>query len=107
MIRFTIEDLPDQKFSTILNGRRVTLRLRYNVTTDRWSFDMSIDDLPVAYGRRIVVGVDLLTPYPFDIGVLFAATVTPGAEPNRKQLPNGEVRLYHATREEINAAVSP
>lgn len=107
MIRFTIEDLPDQKFSTILNGRRTTFRIRYNVTTDRWSFDLSIDDLPVLYGRRIVTGVDLLAPFDFGIGSIFALTVTPGAEPNRKQLPAGEVRLYHATQGEIDAAVSP
>lgn len=107
MIAFRIANLPDQQFATVLNGRRVTIRLRYNVTVDRWSFDLSIDDLPVLYARRIVTGVDLIEPFKFGLGLIFALDVTVGADPNRVQLPNGEVRLYHATEEELaDAAVS-
>jgi hypothetical protein len=95
MIAFIIADEPDQQFATILNNRRVTLRLRYNVTTDRWSLDLSIDDLPVLTGRRIVCGVDLLEPFDFGIGMLVAAPIKAGAEPTRDDLPNGNVKLFH------------
>jgi len=106
VIEFPILDEPDQMFGAVLNRRRVSLRLRYNGVSDRWSFDLSIDNLPVLSGRRIVTGVDLLQPYRFDIGVMFAAPVTDGAEPNRTDLPAGLVRLYSATDEEVEAATA-
>lgn len=103
MITFTIADEADQQFATVLNGRRVTIRLRYNVTVDRWSFDLSIDDLPVLHGRRIVTGIDFLEPFQFGIGMLIAAPVKPGSLPDRADLPNGNVKLFHATEDELAA----
>ncbi|MBD8556289.1 hypothetical protein IFT84_17410 [Rhizobium sp. CFBP 8762] len=104
MISFTVSDQADQQFSAVVSNRRITLRLRYNPTNDRWSFDLSIDDTPVLHGRRIVIGVDLLAAFDFGVGVIFAAPVVEGAEPNRVQLPNGSVKLLHATQEEAAAA---
>ncbi len=101
MNRFQILDQADQQFGTIIGGRRVTIRLRYNPTSDRWSFDLSIDDSPVLHGRRVVTGIDLLAPFDFGLGVIFAASVTDDAEPDRAALPNGTVRLFHATAEEV------
>lgn len=105
MISFRINDQPDQQFSLILNRRRVTMRLVFNQTTDRWSFDLSIDDEPVLHGRRVVLGVDLLQAFDFGIGVIFAAAIVPGALPDRVQLANGSVKLFQTTQEEINAAI--
>lgn len=106
MIQFNISSDPDQKFSTFLNNKRVTIRLRYNPTTDRWSFDLSLDDLPILTGRRIVTGVDLLAAFNFDIGLIFAATVLAGSNPDRVNLPNGNVALFQASQEEADAAVA-
>lgn len=103
---FTITDHADQQFGTIINGSRVSLRLRYNPSNDRWSFDLSLDDKPVLQGRRVVTGVDLLAPFDFGIGVMFAAAVKPGSVPDRNALPEGNVRFYHATQEEVDAAIS-
>lgn len=103
MITFTVADEADQQFATVLNGRRVTIRLRYNVTIDRWSFDLSIDDLPVLHGRRIVPGVDLLEPFRFGIGMLAAAPIKTGSLPGRTDLPNGNVKLFHLTEDELAA----
>lgn len=105
MIEFTIADDADQQFATILNGRRVTIRLRYNVRTDRWSFDLSIDDQPVLHGRRIVTGVDLLEPFDFGLGAIFAVPID-SDNPGRNELPRGSVRLYHASEAEIEAALA-
>lgn len=96
----------DQQFAMILNNRRVTFRFRYNVSSDRWSFDLSIDDQPVLYGRRVVTGVDLIGAHNFDIGLLFAVSIVPGAVPDRVQLPNGSVRMFHIMQDELNAAIS-
>lgn len=103
MITFKISTEPDQQFATILNDRRVTLRLRYNVTTDRWSLDLSIDDLPVLTGRRIVCGVDLLEPFDFGIGMLIAVPIKEGSVPSLDDLPNGNVKLFHLMPEELAA----
>lgn len=101
---FRIIDAADQQFGTIINGRRVTIRLRYNPTSERWSFDLAIDDLPVLQGRRIVTGVDLLAPFNLGLGLMFAAAVTPGAVPDRQALPAGTVKLFHASDAELAAA---
>lgn len=103
---FRITDHADQQFGTVINGRRVTIRLRYNQTNDRWSFDLSIDDQPVLHGRRVVTGVDLLAPFNLGLGMIIAAVVTPGAVPDRNALPSGEVRLYHLTEEDALALVA-
>lgn len=105
MIEFKIIDEPRQKFSVLLNQRRVTFTLWYSVFSDRWSFDLAIDGEPVLHGRRIVAGVDLLKPFNFGIGILFA---WPEGEavPNRDALPLGTVKLYHTTQEEIDATVA-
>ena len=103
---FNVTDHADQQFGTIINGRRVTVRLRYNQSNDRWSFDLSIDDQPVIHGRRIVTGVDLLAPFNLGLGMIVAAVVTPGAVPDRNALPAGEVRVYHVTEADAAALVA-
>lgn len=105
MIEIKVVDEPKQKFSLLLNGRRVTFLLWFSGVTNRWSFDLSLDNGPVIRGRRIVTGVDLLAPFGLGIGVLFAFSET-GAEPTRENLPLGIVKLYHTTQEEIDAAVA-
>ncbi|QIG74970.1 hypothetical protein EVC26_051 [Rhizobium phage RHph_I72] len=105
MIEFKILNEPKQRFSVILAERRVTFDIWYNQTSDRWSFDMALDGEPVLSGRRIVTGVDLLAPFNFDIGALFAFSSL-GDVPNRDNLPNGVTKLYYATQDEIDAAVA-
>lgn len=107
MREFIIEDHPDQQFSLILERRRVTMRLVYNQVTERWSFDLSIDDLPILHGRRIVTGTDLLKAFDLGIGVIFAAPVIDGAVPDRVQLTNGSVKIYQTTEDEIASAIVP
>lgn len=105
MIEFRIIDEPDQRFSTIINGQRVTIRLWYSVFNLRWSFDLSIDNEPVLKGRRLVQGVDLLEPFTFNLGSIFVYS-SDGFPPDRQTLVNGVVRMYHASEEEVNAAIS-
>ena len=108
MIQFSIIDEADQQFGVVLNGQRVTMRLRYNGTSDRWSFDLSVDDLPVLYGRRIVTGVDLLLPFDFGLGIIFALPVSPDdmVEPGRRELVDGTVGFYHTTAEEVESLLA-
>lgn len=104
MNRLNIRNFADQQFGTIINGRRVTMRIRNNPTTDRCTFDLSIDDQPVLHGRKIVTGVDLLAPFQFGLGVIFAAAVVDGTQPTLDALVRGSVRVFHATEAEVEAA---
>lgn len=106
MIEIKVINEPKQKFSLLLNNRRVTFELWYNSALDRWMFDVSIDGAPVLAGRKIVTGIDLIKPFNFGIGAIFAMVETQGGEANRNGLPNGLVRLYHATKEEVDAAMA-
>jgi len=110
MQEFTFSADPDQKFSAVMNGKRTTLRFWWNHLNDRWSFDLYLDDAPVLNARRVVGGVDLLEPFGFDLGKLFAWA--PGGDaPDRFALSDGRVRLIHMTDTEfeglVNASVSP
>lgn len=105
MIQFTIADQADQKFATTLGGRRVSMRLRYNPSTDRWAFDLSIDGEAILHGRKIVTGIDLLEPFNFGIGAIFARAEGSASE-GRAELPSGRVKLFHATQSDIDAAVA-
>ena len=98
---FTITNHPDQEFGTIVNNRRVSIRLRYNAVTDRWSFNLSLDDTPILYGRRIVTGIDLLAAYDFGIGMFFAGGNTDKANPGRTELHLGEVIFFQADESDI------
>lgn len=106
MLEFKITADPNQKFSVFLDNRRVTFRLWWSRVTDRWSFDMAIDDEPVITGRKIVANVDMLRRFNFGIGALICVPIKPGAVPDRMGLPNGDCRIYHVTEAEINAAIS-
>ncbi len=79
-----------------MNGRRVQMRLVYNVKADRWSFDLWVDDVAVLKGRRIVTGCDLVGAFAFGIGQIVAAPWEDAAlSPDRQTLPAGRVRLIN------------
>lgn len=100
MIQFRIIDAADQQFAQVINNKRVTFRLRWNLTTRFWSLDIAIDDLPVVTAIRVVLGIDIFEPYGLDIGRLYALPYKSDAVPGREELPSGDVRLYHVTEEE-------
>ena len=107
MIQFDIADHADQKFATVLNGKRVSIRLRYNTFLDRWCLDLSVDGAAVLHGRKIVRGVDILAAYDFGVGIIIAGGPAGStAEPGRNDLHDGTMQLYHATQEELDAAIS-
>lgn len=101
MQQLSIIDAADQQFGCVMNNRRVTMRLRYNPTTERWSFDLSLDDSPVLYAYRITLGTDLFSAFEFDIGRLYAVPLVAGAQPNRTGLIDGSVALLHIEEDEV------
>lgn len=105
MIKFEFINAVDQEFSTIIQNQRITMRLLYSSYNDRWSFDLSIDGSPVLTGRRIVEGADLLKPFNFGLGMIFAFS-DPKVEPDRDAIPSGVVSLYHISKEEFVASMA-
>jgi hypothetical protein len=106
LVSFKIIEAADQQFSATLGGKRVTIRIRYNPSINRWSMNLAIDENTVLHGRRIVTGTDLIDPFDFGIGVIFAGTDKPGGEdlePGRLELVGGTVKLYHALQEDVDA----
>ena len=104
MIEMSVIDAADQQFGAIMNNQRVTVRLRYSAVPDRWYMDLSLDDLPVLYGRKVVTGVDLVAGLSLGIGMIFALPVNPEAPVvDRQSLPSGRVKLYQATFEELTS----
>lgn len=99
-----IIDAPSQAFTTTLSGRRCDFLINYSTWADRWSFDLDIDGVRVLSGRRIVLGVDLIAPFNFEIGSIVAAPWgDDDALPDRTELPSGRVRLFHYDPLEIAA----
>ena len=96
MRRIFVADVPDQQFALRTDTGRLTLRLRFNPTTDRWSFDLARDDDWILYGRRITTGTDLLGAFGLGVGMLFAHETSPTDVPDRAGLVSGRVRLFHA-----------
>jgi len=105
MIRMKIIDAADQKYSTIINNRRVTIRLRFNHASGFWAMDLALDGDYVLHGRRIVLNMNLIKPFGFNIGAIFAYSPS-GANPGRTELVDGTVGLYQASEEEVNASVA-
>ncbi|PHP66554.1 hypothetical protein CSC94_12760 [Zhengella mangrovi] len=100
MRQFTIIDAADQRFDTLINGKRVSIRLRYNVSTDRWTMDLAVSSTPVLEGRKIVPGVDLLGAFDLGLGIIF---VSGEAAPRYSDLINGTAILYHADDADVAA----
>lgn len=95
MREFIITDAADQEFTVLVAGKRCAFRFRYNTTSDRWTFDLSIQEVSVLVGRRVVLGVDLLAAFDFGIGAVFAVDYEEkGNAPDRASLPARRVRVY-------------
>ena len=94
--RFKILDEADQQFETIVDGRRVTIRLRYNTQNKRWSFDLGISSAAVLSGRKLVLETDLIAPYNFGIGELICFGSNLTDEPTYENLVDGTVGFYSA-----------
>lgn len=89
---------PSQSFTTVLSNRPCAFTVRYSETSNRWSFDLAIENEPVIEGRRIVPGTDLIAPFNLGIGSLYAINDGPeGIEPGRSELPAGQFKLVQVT----------
>lgn len=93
---FDIIDAHGQIFSTVVDNRKITIRLRYNEESEHFSMDLGVDDVPYLTGRKVTSEIDLLQPFDFGIGSIFAADVDgKGRPPTLANFVSGVVKLYH------------
>lgn len=97
MREFVVTDVADQQFAAVLNGRRLTLRLWWNHEDGHWSVSVFEGTTPLAAGRRIVPGINLVRRYALGIGAIFAR----GEPEGRDAFTSGALRLYHAAPSEL------
>lgn len=87
---------PGQVFSLVVDGQKISLRLRYNTSSERFSMDLAIDETPRLTGRKVVTNVDLLKPFDLGIGAIFAAAPDGSpVPPTIEAFADRKVRLYH------------
>jgi hypothetical protein len=87
---------PFQRLQTTLNGITVGLVLAWNDWLGRWSLSVELDDVPVASGLRMVLGVDLIAGFGLGIGQLMLVDwAKKGGNPGYDELPSGEFRLIN------------
>ena len=95
MREIVLVDAADQTFATTFAGKPCEMRWRFNPTSDRWSFDLSIEGVEVLRGRRLVLGIDLLAAFDFGIGALFAVDYArAGAVPDYRNVIDRKVRIF-------------
>ena len=110
MIEIPLSTSPKQSLSLNLDGREITLKVRYSDLVDVWSFDLyertDSVETPLVLGVRLVMGIDLLAQYGLGLGsVRCYAASSPGQSPSREDLGN-RVRLIYATAAEVEALQS-
>jgi len=87
----------------VLGNTPVQITLRWMPIIAKWTLTLDISGQRRVTNRIIVKGCDLLQPYRLGLGVIVAGG---SADLTRDSLPAGDVRLYHATQEEWNAALA-
>lgn len=86
----TVIDAASQSLSFTVSDKRVGMALNFNTTIERWSFDLTINEVLVISGRRIVAGIDMLSPFS-DLGI--GRLVAIGDTPSRQSFNEGKTRL--------------
>lgn len=96
MNRLIFTDDPGQRYSFVMGDRKVTISFRYNLAIERFTFSLSIDEVEVLAGRRLVTNVDLLKPFSFGVGALVAYDPDGRSrEATLENLVRGDVRVAH------------
>lgn len=104
MIVLPVANSSDQRFSFRSEQRRVTMRLRFSTSEDRWSCDLSVDDQIVLEGQRLTVNANILAAYgSISIGAIFVRLTS--GDLDREAFNENRATLYHATDGEVNAAI--
>lgn len=72
ILELPLSNEPEQSFSTSINKVRYDIRVAYNVRMQSWTMNLSNPDGVLLTGLVLNSGVDLLHPYNFGIGELYA-----------------------------------
>lgn len=85
----TFEDLPSQKFTTVINDIDYTIEVNYNALYDFWSMDLSSNDFTIL-GIKLVSGIDLVKQH---VQVPFGLICNNAEDPTRDTLTNYKLEV--------------
>lgn len=108
MKRIPFTGYPRERVTATLEGRTISLRVRYSSEFELWTLDLAEtapgeDETPLLTGRRITLGNDLLGGLNLRLGALYAIDTTgTGTDPSAGDL-GSRVQIYHLTTAEIEA----
>ncbi|MEM7279629.1 MAG: hypothetical protein AAF385_16070 [Pseudomonadota bacterium] len=75
---------------------RLGFHFKYIHDLDRFAFDLTINDLPRLYGMTVLTGHNLLAPFGFNVGALFAVDMSgKGKSPGLTEIMEHSVRIFH------------
>jgi hypothetical protein len=95
----TIQPVPNQKFTVNIGDYRYDIALRY-IQPGVMSYDLSIDEVPVIQGQRIIVG-QFFMPYQYqEKDGNFYLYAPPGQNPDYDQLGKSQL-LYYLNVDEV------
>ena len=102
IVELPLSSAPAQSFTTQLGDRKFYFEVRYNSRNGVWTLDMFDDASREAIfsGLAIVLGVDLLDPYNFDLGALIAQDKTGQGKDATADDLGSRVALYWVSNDE-------
>lgn len=108
MQELKLTDAPSQTFETRLEDQRATFTFKFNTVSQRWTFDLLINNQIVLQGRKLILDINVVMPYVhFDIGVLFCTDPErKGNLPDRFNIPGGLVRIFTIPKEELSGVLN-
>lgn len=96
--RIFLDTNPSQQFSTVVDGVRIVFTFKYNTKTERFYFDMSVNDEFILQGRTLVGDTDVLGGIPkiaSKFGALVALDIDDkGRPPTLENIASGDVRVF-------------
>ncbi|MEZ4330432.1 MAG: hypothetical protein R3F35_01665 [Myxococcota bacterium] len=110
MIEIPFTGAPKESVDVKIGGRKIEFKAHYANLMNSWTvslFDRSTTPpTPLVQGVAVVMGVDLLQPYPLGLGSLFAL---PSAD-DRRDAGAGElgvrIKLVHVSKDEVEAILA-
>jgi hypothetical protein len=93
-----ISGFPDEQFNISINNKLYTFRFQYNERFDFWVFSLSLNEVVIFEGLKMVQGVNLGELYLLDIGGVFQVRSISGdlSDPTRNDLGTDK-RLFYVT----------
>lgn len=102
ILELPLTNVPAYKFVTQLGDRKFRFRFAWNDRNGTWNFDLynADTDALIVGSLTVCLGADLLAPYAFGIGALYALDTLTGNKPAALDDLGTRVKMYWASEDE-------